>query len=131
MVVVTSSPASPIKPIGSTVNLTCTAKLGLAVQNVSVTVEFQWRNPDGSSLSTSILNQLMSQSTHMYASTVVVSSFSREQSGVYNCTATAIGSSSSTPSYLNRSDSISVTARFTTGIAYLIMIILFTYTFTK
>ena len=46
MVVVSSDPVSPIWPVGSDVNLTCTVELSPAV-DVPVTVNTVWTGPDG------------------------------------------------------------------------------------
>ena len=82
-ILVTSIPASPIHPIGSTVALTCTVELSSAV-DVSVTVNVQLTAPSGSPLTTATPS--MSGST--YTTIAMVNSFGREQSGVYICNAT-------------------------------------------
>ena len=104
---VTSDPVSPVRPVGSNVVLTCMAVLSSSI-DVQVTVRFQISrtNPAGSSLSTTTPS--MSGST--YTSRAVVSSFGRDQSGVYTCTAVV----SSTSLFLTDS-STSGTVRVTTG----------------
>ena len=89
--------------------LTCTAELsGGAEVNVPVTVTFvlSRTDPAGSPLTT--VTPSMSGST--YTSTAMVSSFGRNQSGVYTCTATV----SSTSSFVS-SNMGSMSARVTVG----------------
>ena len=104
---VTSNPASPIRPIGSTATLTCTVVLSSSV-DVSVTVNTMFTGPGivGS------VNRVAQRegSTTNYISTAMVSSFGRAQSGVYTCTATV------TPtSQLFTSNSNMGTTRVTVG----------------
>ena len=83
---ITSDPANPVRPIGSTVNLTCIVELS-PVENISVTVNTLWTGPDG--FMTTNTAQPVMGSTTTYTSRAIVNSFWRDQSGVYNCTATA------------------------------------------
>ena len=78
--------------------------LQLAV-NVPVAVNTVWAGPDGFMPAQAAIG-----STTTFTSTATVSSFGRNQSGVYNCTATV----SSTSSFI-RSVSQSGTARVTVG----------------
>ena len=103
---VTSNPVSPIRPVGSDVTLTCTVELSPAV-DVPVTVNVQLIDPAGRSLTISFV----SVSSSIYASTATISSFGRNRSGVYTCTAFV----SSTNIFLSDSDSQSGIARVTTG----------------
>ena len=73
---------SPIS-IGSTVTLTCTMVLSPLV-DVAVTVNTVWTGPDGF-MTTNTAQPVMGSTTTTYASTAMVSSFGREQSGVYVC----------------------------------------------
>ena len=91
---VTSDRANPIRPIGSTVTLTCTVELSPAV-DVPVTVTIVWTGPVQSNTTNTVQPVMGSNTT--YISTTMVSSFGREQSGVYNCTASV----SSTSLFLN------------------------------
>ena len=75
--------------------------------DVPVTVNVQLTEPAGSPLT--ITTPSMSGS--IYTSTAMVSSFGRDQSGVYTCTATV----NSTSSFLTDSESQSGTARVTVG----------------
>ena len=93
-VTVNSDPVSPIQPVGFAINLTCTVELSTAV-NVPVTVSTLWTGPDG--FMTTNTAQPVMGSTTTYTSTAIVSSFRRDQSGVYTCTATI----SSTSSFLS------------------------------
>ena len=104
-VVITSDPVSPIRPVGSNVILTCTVELSPVV-DVPVTVNTEWTGPDGVTLSSTTP---VMESLTRYTSTVMVSSFGRDQSGNYTCTATV----SSTSSFLTDSGSQSETARIT------------------
>ena len=105
---ITSIPPSPIRPVGSAVTLTCTVVLSPAV-DVSVTVNTVWTGPDG--LMTTTTAQPVIGSTTIYASTAMVSSFGRDQSGVYICMATVI----STSSFILYSNSYHGAARVSIG----------------
>ena len=107
-VTITSDPVSPIQPVGSDVNLTCTVVLSTVV-NVEVAVNKMWTGPDG--FMTANTAQPVMGSTTTYTSTAMVNSFGRDQSGVYTCTATV----SSTSSFLTDSGSQPGTARITVG----------------
>ena len=85
MVVLTSTPASPIRPLGSPVILTCTVDLSPAM-DVPVTVNTHLSAPAGVTI-TPVTNSVM-VNTIRYTSTAMVSSFERNQSGEYTCTAT-------------------------------------------
>ena len=80
--IITSDPVSPIRPVGSDATLTCTVELSPAV-DVPVTVNVQLSDPAGSPLT--ITSSLMSGFT--YISIAIISSFGRDQSGNYTCTA--------------------------------------------
>ena len=82
---ITSSLASPIRPVGSAVTLTCTVDLSLLV-DVPVTVNTQFSAPTGVTI-TPVTNSVMENTTR-YTSTAMVSPFGRNQSGEYACTAT-------------------------------------------
>ena len=85
----TSNSASPIWPVGADITLTCTVDLDPAVDDPAVddpvTVNTVWTGPDGVTLSSTdpvMINMMR------YTSTVMVSSFGRNQSGNYSCIAT-------------------------------------------
>ena len=80
--------------VGSTVTLTCTVVLAEYVEGLTVNTE--WTGPNG--FSENGMAQRMG-STTTYTSTAMVSSFGRDQSGYYTCTATI----SSTSSFLTNS----------------------------
>ena len=101
----TSDQPNPIRPIGSTVTLTCTVVLAEYVEGL--TVNTVWTGPNGFSKNGTA--QRMG-STTTYTSTAMVSSFERDQSGNYTCTATV----SSTSSFLTNSMGSSST-RVTVG----------------
>ena len=75
---------NPIRPLGANITLTCTVDLDPAV-DVPVTVNTVWTGPDGVTISTT--HPVIVNLTR-YTSTLMVSSFGRNESGVYNCTAT-------------------------------------------
>ena len=103
-----------VRPVGSTVTLTCTADLDPAI-DVPVTVNFQLRNPAGSPLATTS----PSVSGSNYSTVATISSFGRNDSGVYNCSASVTPSSSN--SFLSSSGLQSETFRVTTGEATIIV----------
>ena len=103
---VTSDLSNPIRPVGSTVTLTCTVVLAEYVDGLTVNTELT--GPNG--FSENGMAQHMG-STSTYTSTAMVRSFGRDQSGSYNCTATI----SSTSSFLSTSTSLSDIARVTAG----------------
>ena len=107
VVAISSDPVSPIRPVGSDVTLTCTVELSPAV-DVPVTVNIVWTGPDGVTLSSTTP---VMESLTRYTSTAMVSSFGRDQSGVYTCIATL----SSASSFITDSGSQSGTARVTVG----------------
>ena len=80
---VTRDQPIPIRPLGSTVTLTCTVVLAEYVEGLTVNTE--WTGPNG--FSENEMAQRMG-STTTYTSTAMVSSFGRDQSGNYTCTAT-------------------------------------------
>ena len=82
---VTSDPVSPIQSIVfPNVTLTCTVVLSPAV-DVPVTVNTVWTGPDGFMISNAAQPVMGSSTT--YTSVAMVSSFGRNQSGNYTCTA--------------------------------------------
>ena len=111
-VTVTSDQANPlaVRPVGmDTVTLTCTVVLDASV-DVSVTVNTMWTGPAGVALSPT---DPVEVSSRRYTSTVTVSSFGRDQSGEYTCTATV--SSASPSPLITGNPSMSGTSRITTG----------------
>ena len=86
---VISDQPNPIRPIGSTVTLTCTVVLAEYVEGLTVNTE--WTGPNG--FSENGMAQHMG-STTTYTRTAMVSSFGRDQSGDYTCTATVSSTSS-------------------------------------
>ena len=107
IVTVTSDQPNPIGSVGANVTLTCTVELSPAV-DVPVTVNTVWTGPDG--FMTTNTAQRM-ENTTTYTSTAMVSSFGRDQSGNYTCTATV----NSTSSFIINSGSISDTANVIVG----------------
>ena len=85
--VITSSPVSPIRPVGSNVILTCSVELS-PLLDVPVTVTAQISGPSGVTI-TPLTNSVM-ESTGRYTSTGMISSFVRDQSGEYTCRATVV-----------------------------------------
>ena len=107
MVTITSDPVSPVQPVGTNVTLTCNVELDRLV-DVPVTVNTVWTGPDN--LNRNIITQRMGNTT-TYTSTVKVSSFGRNQSGDYTCTATV----SSMSSFIISPSPQSATSRITVG----------------
>ena len=109
---VSSTIANPIPPFGSDVILTCTALLtsgpGIDVP-LNVTIEALRLNLAGSPLTTTA----PSVSGSTYTATAMVSSFGRNDSGVYTCRATV--SSVSINSYISDSNTTSHSITVTTG----------------
>ena len=79
---VTSDPVSPIRPIGSNITLSCIVELSPAV-DVPVTVNFQLSNPNDSLL---IITD-SSEYDSTYVAMAMVTSFNRDVSGNYTCSA--------------------------------------------
>ena len=107
-----SSIASPIPPFGSDVTLICTVLLtsGLEIY-VSLNVNFELLRTDPSRSPLTTTPPSVSGSTHTTAATI--SSFGRNDSGVYTCRATV--SSASTNTYIRDSNTESHSIRVTTG----------------
>jgi hypothetical protein len=96
-----------VRPIGSTVTLTCMADFDPAI-DVPVSVNIQLSDPAGRTLTTTT----PSVSGATFTTTATISSFGRNDSGVYTCTATV------SPSPSNQflfSNSRYETLRVTTG----------------
>ena len=98
-----------VRPIGSSVTLTCMADLDPAIGGVPVAVNIQLSDPAGSTLTATT----PSVSGSTYSSMATISSFGRDQSGLYTCSATVSPSPSN--SFLSGSSSQSETLRVTTG----------------
>ena len=105
---ITSDQVSPIRPVGSDVTLTCTVELSPSV-DVPVTVNTVWTGPDG--FMTTNTAQTVMGSTTTYTSTAMVSSFGRNQSGSYMCSATV----NSTNTYVTTSEPKLGSSRVTSG----------------
>lgn len=79
-----STPVSPIRPVGSAVTLTCTVDLSPLV-DVPVTVTALVSGPAGVAI-IPVTSSVIENAT-TYTSTAVVKSFGRNQSGEYTCMA--------------------------------------------
>ena len=101
-----SNPTSPIRPIESAVTLNCTVELSPLV-DVPVTVNVHLSDPTGSPLTTTTPS--VSGSNH--TTTAMISSFGRNQSGNYSCTATLTSDSL----FLTNSGSLSAESYITVG----------------
>ena len=97
-----------VRPVGSTVTLTCMADLDPAI-DVPVTVNIELSDPAGNPLTATA----PSVSGSTYSSMATISSFGRDQSGLYTCSATV--SPLPPNSFLSGSSSQSQTLRVTTG----------------
>ena len=98
-----------VRPVGSTVTLTCMADLDPAIGDVPVIVNIELRDPAGSPLATTA----PPVSGSSYTSTTTISSFGRDQSGLYTCSATV--SPSPPNSFLSDSSLRPGTLRVSTG----------------
>ena len=98
-----------VHPVGSTVTLTCMADLDPAIGGVPVTMNIQLRDPAGRTLTTTT----PSVSGSTYSSMATISSFGRNQSGSYICSATVSPSPSN--SFLSDSSPQHETLRVTVG----------------
>ena len=98
-----------VRPVGSTVTLTCMADLDPAIGDIPVIVNIELRDPAGSPLATTA----PSVSGFTYTTSATISSFGRSDSGVYTCTA-GVSPSPSNP-FLSSSSLRSETFRVTTG----------------
>ena len=107
-IAIVSNKPNPIRPIGSTVTLTCTVELSPAV-DVPVTVNIHLSDPAGSPLNTTL--PLVSGSS--YTTTAMISSFGRNQSGIYTCTMNT--SSTLTSPFITSSKTRFGTFRITAG----------------
>ena len=113
---ISSSTPNPVKPVGSTVTLTCTVHVELSpLIDVPVTVNIvvaPWRGLfDGSSATNT--SQLVMEDTTVYTLTDMVSSFGRNQSGFYICRATLYSALNNT--YIDRSFQYLSVVEATTG----------------
>jgi hypothetical protein len=84
--------------------------------DVPVTVNAMWSGPDGFRISTAVQQVMEIRSSTNYTSTVIVSSFGRNQSGNYTCRATL----SSSSLFLINSAQNSKTAYITVGEEYVL-----------
>ena len=104
---VTSNVSNPIRPVRSTVTLTCTIVLAEYVDGLTVNIELTGPNEFSDK---GMAQRMGSTSTH--TGTAMVSLFGRDQSGNYTCTATV--SSTMSPSFL-RDSVTSSSIRVTVG----------------
>ena len=82
---ISSNVSNPIPPIVSVVTLTCTVELSPLVKSL-VSVNTVWTGPARFAVANTAQPIIGSSTT--YTSTATISSFGREQSGNYTCTAT-------------------------------------------
>ena len=94
---------------GSDVTLVCTVMLSSRPVSLNVTFELLRTYPAGSPLTTTT----PSVTGSTYITTAMISSFGRNDSGVYTCRATA--SSASTNTYISDSNTVPHSLRVTTG----------------
>ena len=113
----TSDPPSPIRPIGTSVSLNCSCDIAQSVpaeyiDTLDITVSISLQDPSGRQLAT---NAPLVSGT-VYTSSAMISSFGRDQSGVYTCTASV-----STSSAFITGREISIQKRVTTGNKFFIL----------
>ena len=110
--IVSASSSNPVRPIGSAVNLTCTVHVELSpAADVPVILNIVWTGLDR--FTTVNASQPVLGSFTTYTSVAVVSSFGRNESGIYTCTASL--SSLPTNLYLNNGSTMSELIHITTG----------------
>ena len=87
-VMLSSSASNPVRPIGSTILMTCTvhAELSIALDD-SVIVKTVLSGPAGFTAITNTSQPILGGS-HIFTSTAMIRSFGQAQSGVYSCAAT-------------------------------------------
>lgn len=129
MVIVTSNESNPIRSVGSSVKLICTVKLTPIVQNdITVTVNTSWTGPNrfmaNNSMESHCLLEMEGNSNtesdvcvygndnFIYTSRAIVTSFTSNKSGLYNCTATVMAQH---PNLTNIYTALANGTRFTTG----------------
>ena len=111
-----SAPPNPVRPIGSAVILIVNMELEPAV-DVPVILNTVWTGPNGFT-ATNISQPIFGINSATYISRAVVSSFGRNQSGVYTCTATLGASSSSNPYLIDHDNTTSESIQVTIGEIY-------------
>ena len=111
-VTITSVPLSPVRPVGSAASVTCTMEFNTMV-DIPLTVTTEWIGPSGIMVtdSTSTEQPAVGNST-IYTSTATISSFGRNESGLYTCKAT---SSSASLNPFIRDSTASSSTRVTVG----------------
>ena len=83
---ITTDQDNPIRPIGSSVNVTCVTHVDLSSEleiDVSLTMNIRLTDPNSNLLGSKLFTVL--QSNHTYHSTAIISSFGRNNSGLYKC----------------------------------------------
>ena len=110
-VALSSSIPNPISPFGSDVILTCAVELSPVLVDVPVIVNTVLTTP--ARFTRTSTAQLVMGSNTSYASTFLISSFGRSDSGIYVCAAT-ISSTSNNP-YISGSSTANHSVRVTTG----------------
>ena len=112
-VMLSSSIPNPIPPFGSSVTLTCAVELSPAV-DVPVTVNTALTTPDGFMIAST--TQPVMGGITSYATTGMISSFRRSDSGIYSCSATVRLTYANV--YISDSSAVSHSIRVTTGEMY-------------
>ena len=107
--IIRSNKLNPIRPVGSSITLTCIVGLQYSTVHTTVAlmVTIHLTNPAGVVLNTTV----HSVSGPTYISTATVDSFERTQSGVYTCEATL----SSPSSYLSESSTLTEEIHLSSG----------------
>lgn len=114
MITVTSSNSNPVQPIGSAeITLTCSIRISPAIVGAFVAINIIWNGPSGFRRMIPVAQII--DGPESYDGREVIRSFGRNESGVYNCTATV---NSASPFLAIDSVSQSGTARVTVGEKY-------------
>ena len=106
-----------MRPVGSSVTLTCTvcvdSELSQAL-DLPVTVNTVWTGPAEFTTVNTSFHVDMQDTISKFNSTATISSFEREQSGLYTCTAT-LNSTQNNVTYITNSNTTIGSIQVTTG----------------
>lgn len=90
-VTVTSDQDNPIRPVGSSVNVTCTAHVDLSSRpeiDISLTVDIQLTGSTRRPFTNTSFGVLQPGYAYANTSSAIISLFGRNDSGLYTCTVT-------------------------------------------
>ena len=114
-VTITSDQDNPIRPVGSSVKVTCTAHVDLSSRpeiDISLTVDIHLTGPTRRPFTNASFGVLQPSYAYANTSSAIISSFGRNDSGLYTCTATI---SSRAPNVFLTAHSTPHSVQITTG----------------